>query len=181
MSTCICKCVCLTSVVFCLSMVSSEYCVRLMLVFWILRAILLCTKRSPFWVLFVTLPRVMRGRAEMEWCQKETSCLPCSHWLAQVCQIFYCFACLHKLLWYYGIMVLWYYIWGSDLFLNSLFLCSVAHGPGKLVLGDDNICNNSNVCGVVEVSKMIRMVMGHFMNLKRCPQSEKLAFGQARL
>ena len=81
------------------------YCVRLMLVFWILRAMLLCTKRSPLWLLFVAWPSVMRGRAEMGTCQKQSLCLPCSHWRTQVCQISYCFACLHKLLWYYGIMI----------------------------------------------------------------------------
>ena len=99
-----------------------------MLVFWKLRAMLLCTKRSSLWLLFVAWPPVMRGCAEMGTCQKQSLCLSCSHWRTQVCQISYCF--VHAYISSYDIMVLWYYIYGPLIcFLNSLFLCSFAHGP----------------------------------------------------
>ena len=91
MSICICKCVCLTSVVLCLSMASSEYCVRLMFVFWILRAILLCTKRSAFWLLFVAWSPIMWGCAEMGSFQPRSFILPWWNWRSKVCQKSYCF------------------------------------------------------------------------------------------
>ena len=87
MSICICKCVCLNSVVLCLSMAFSEYYVRLMLVFWrILRAILLCTKRSAFWLLFVAWSPIMWGCAEMGPFQPRSFILPWWNWRSKVCQ-----------------------------------------------------------------------------------------------
>ena len=87
---------------------------------------------------------------------------------------------LHAYISSYDIMVL--YIWASDLFFKQsvlVFLCPWS--TGKLKLGDGSLRHNNEYCGVLEVSKMIRMVMGHFMKLKRCPHSKGWAFGKARL
>ena len=62
-------------------------------------------------------------------------------------------------------------------FLNSLFLCSVAHGPGKLLLGSSSHRRAED--HLKFVGKTIRMVVSHFTKLKRCPHQKELAFSKA--
>ena len=62
-------------------------------------------------------------------------------------------------------------------FLNSLFLCSVAHGPGKLLLGSSN--HRLAEDHLKLVGKTIRMVVSHFTKLKRCSHWKEVAFLKA--
>ena len=66
-------------------------------------------------------------------------------------------------------------------FEQSVLVFRCPWSTGKLKLSDGSLRHNNEYYGVLEVSKMIRMVMGHFMKLKRCPHSKGKAFGKARL
>ena len=82
-------------------------------------------------------------------------------------------------------MILWYYkflicLLNSRLVLWSYVLvCSVAYDPGQLMLG---ACmfggEEAHLSGV---GNTIRMVMHHFIELKKCPAAKEVAYRKARL
>lgn len=93
--------------------------------------------------------------------------------------------CKLKLLWSYGIISFWYVYWIVDLSYGLpwsyvlMFLCSVACYPGRLMLGGS--MTGAEEAHLSGVGNTIRMVMHHFIELKRCPVAKEVAFRKARL
>lgn len=57
--------------------------------------------------------------------------------------------------------------------------CGVAiTGPGRLLLGGSLHAEEATLSGL---GNSIRMMMSHFVELKRCPVARKIAFRKARL
>ena len=71
--------------------------------------------------------------------------------------------------WSYGLMVL---CSGGRLIKQQLI------GPGRLSVGCTHVADEAHLSGV---GNIIRMVMSHFIELKRCPEAKRIAFRKARL
>ena len=60
-----------------------------------------------------------------------------------------------------------------------MFLCFVANFPGQLMIGT-GIIGGAGEAHLSGVGNTIRMVMSHFIELKRCPAAKEVAFRKAR-
>ena len=83
-------------------------------------------------------------------------------------------------LWSYGLLILlveWSY--------GLMVLCSGGRlikqqltGPGRLLVGSHQGAEEAHLSGL---GNTIRMVMSHFIEMRRCPHAKNIAFRKARL
>ena len=76
----------------------------------------------------------------------------------------------------------WFYVlvaslWSFVLVAYGLMFWWLA-GPGQLLVGSSHIAEEAHLSGI---GNTIRMVVGHFIELARCPAAKAVAFRKARL
>ncbi len=87
------------------------------------------------------------------------------------------------ILWYHKFLICFlnsrFVLWASIVLCSYVLLCSVAYYPGHLMVGA--FLPGAEEAHLTGVGNTIRMVMHHFIGLKRCAVTKEIAFRKVRL